>query len=141
MIRYEFEMRGFDAQVRRLVAFDKRAERHMRAAHEQAIHNLVPAWKSVAPYETGHYQRSIEGRVERLVGGEVVSIIGTPVKSRRGFPYPAALEESARYHYRRTRFRGQETRGQVKRTFERRVKTLLRVFERAASRILDDLWR
>lgn len=139
-LRAEVELRGFDAQIKRLVAYDRSAEKHMRDAHEQAIRNLVPAWKATAPFETGQYQRSITGRVRRLVGGEVVSIIGTPV-TERGFPYPAHLEESPNLHYRTTTRRGQETRGQIRSMFKRRVETLLGIFERAADRILNDLWR
>ena len=136
---YEVEIRGLTEQVMKLNRFDAIAGRHFRKAGETSIKFLERGWKIDAPVDTGRYRSSITGRVKSVVGASIVAIVGTNVRSARGFPYPAALEESARYHYRRGPRMGQPTMGRVKRILKNARKTIQKTFDRAVKRIVKDL--
>jgi len=138
MISYEVEVRGFDKQIMKLANFDRIANKHMRQAGLESTALLERKWKQVAPVDTGRYRSSIAGRVQ-IQGGSVVGIVGTNVRSARGFPYPKALEESRRYHYRAGPRRGQFTMNRVKRLFKRTEAAIKTKFNRAVKRVLKEL--
>jgi hypothetical protein len=136
---YEIEIRGLTEQIMKLRNFDSIAGRHFRSAGETSIKFLERGWKIDAPVDKGRYRSSITGQVKSVVGASVVAIVGTNVRSDRGFPYPAALEESARYHYRRGPRRGQPTMGRVKRLLKQASGTIQKTFDKAVKRIVKDL--
>ena len=138
MISYEVEVKGFDEQITKLANFDKIANKHLGGAANISIKYLEREWKMDAPVDKGRYRSSIAGRV-RTLAGEVVGIVGTNVKSARGFPYPAALEKSRRYHYRTGPRRGQPTMGRVKRLFKKAQDQILRRFKMARDKIVKEL--
>ena len=138
MITYEMEVKGFDQQIKKLDNFDKIANKHMRKAGLESVALLERKWKEVAPVDTVRYRSSIAGRV-RIQGGTVVGIVGTNVKSARGFPYPAALEKSRRYHYRAGPRAGQYTMNRVKRLFKRSQDAIQKRFSAAVKKVIKEL--
>jgi len=138
MISYEVEVKGFDEQIRKLQGFNRVANKHMRQAALGSVALLERKWKPVAAVHTGRYRSSIAGRVN-IQGGTVVGIVGTNVRSARGFPYPAALEESRRYHYRAGPRRGQFTMNRVKRLFKRAATAINRKFNAAVKKVIKEL--
>lgn len=138
MISYELEVEGFDEQIRKLANFDKIANKHMKQAGLESTALLERKWKEVAPVDTGRYRSSITSRVQ-IIGGNVIGIVGTNVRSARGFPYPKALEESQRYRYRAGPRRGQFTFNRVKRLFKRAEAAIKSKFNRAVKRVVKEL--
>lgn len=138
MITYEVEIKGFDKQIQKLANFDRIANKHMKQAGLESVALLERNWKEIAPVDTGRYRSSIAGRVQ-IMGGEVVGIVGTNVRSATGFPYPAALEESRRYHYRAGPRRGQFTMNRVKRLFKRSHDAIKKKFNAAVRKIVKEL--
>lgn len=138
MIKYEMEVKGFSEQIRKLANFNRIADKHMRQAGLESVALLERNWKQVAPVDTGRYRSSIAGRV-RTLGGEVVGVVGTNVRSAKGFPYPAALEESRRYHYRSGPRRGQFTMNRVKRLFKRAQQSIKSKFNKAVKNVVKEL--
>jgi len=136
---YEIEIRGLTEQVMKLRGFDVIAGRRFMVASEQSVKLLERNWKRVAPVDTGQYRASISGRVKSITGANVVAVVGTNVRSERGFPYPAALEESTRYHYRRGPRKGQLTWLRVRRVLEQAKGTIKRRFNKAVKLIVKDL--
>ena len=139
MIECEIEVVGLTEQIRKLNRFDAIAGRHFKRAGEVSIKSLERGWKKDAPVDTGRYRSSITGRVKSVMGASVVAVVGTNVRSDRGFPYPAALEESARYHYRRGPRRGQPTMGRVKRLLKNARGSIQKTFNNAVKNIIKDL--
>jgi len=136
---YEIEIRGLTEQVMKLRGFDTFAGIRFKQAGETSIKFLERGWKKDAPVDTGRYRSSISGRVKSVVGPNVVAVVGTNVTSSRGFPYPAALEDGARYHYRRGPRRGQPTMGRVKRILKNARGTIQKTFDNAVKRLVKDL--
>jgi len=139
MIEFEIEIKGLDEQITKLGNFDSIAGRHFRRAGETSIKFLERGWKKDAPVDKGRYRSSITGRVKSVVGASVVAVVGTNVVSDRGFPYPAALESGARYHYRRGPRSGQPTMGRVRRILKNARGTIQKTFNNAVKRIVKDL--
>ena len=136
---YEIEVKGLTEQLMKLRNFDAIASRHFRGAAENSVKFLEREWKKDSPVDTDRYRSSIAGRVKSVVGASVVGVVGTNVKSDKGFPYPAALETGARYHYRRGPHRGQPTMGRVKRILKEARNTITKTFNNAVKKIVKDL--
>lgn len=136
---YEIEIKGLTEQVMRFRGFDAIAGRHFMVAAEQSVKLMERNWKKVAPVDKGQYRASIAGRVKTITGANVVAVVGTNVRSERGFPYPSALEHSARYHYRRGPRRGQLTLLRVRRVLEQAKGSIKKRFDRAVKLIIKDL--
>ena len=136
---YEIEVRGLTEQVMKLRGFDVIAGRRFMVAAEQSVKLLERNWKKVAPVDTGRYRSSIAGRVKTITGANVIAVVGTDVRSDRGFPYPSALENSARYHYRGGPRRGQLTFLRVRRVLEQAKGSIKKRFNRAVKLIVKDL--
>lgn len=134
-VRYTVETVGIDEQIDRLIAYNQNAERLARDTLGEAGRRVKLAWKEIAPIDTGLYRFSINSNVQRLVGGTVVAIIGTPATDH-GFPYPAQLEEVAGYHYRTTKYRGLELKGRVFNMFEKQRNKLNAMFQKMIDRLL-----
>ena len=139
MISYEIEIKGLTEQIMKLNRFDAIAGKHFRGAGETSIKSLEREWKKDSPVDKGRYRSSIAGRVKSAVGASVVAVVGTNVRSDRGFPYPAALESGAVYHYRRGPHRGTPTMGRVKRLLKEARGSIQKTFDNAVKRIVKDL--
>jgi hypothetical protein len=136
---YEIEIKGLTEQMMKLRGFDTFAGMRFKQAGETSIKGLERGWKKDAPVDTGRYRSSITGRVKSVTGANVVAVVGTNVTSDRGFPYPAALESGARYHYRRGPRMGQPTMGRVKRLLKNARGTIQKTFDNAVKRLVKDL--
>jgi len=136
---YEIEIKGLTEQIRKLNRFEVTAFRHFKGAAEQSVKLLERNWKMIAPVKTSRYRSSITGRVKSVVGTDVVAVCGTNVRSDRGFPYPAALEQSMRYHYRRGPRRGQFTYNRVARVLKNAQGSIKARFNKAVRKIVKDL--
>jgi len=136
---YEIEIKGLAEQIRKLNRFEVTAFRHFKGAGEQSVKLLERNWKMVAPVNTGRYRSSITGRVKSVVGTDIVAVCGTNVTSDKGFPYPAALEQSMRYHYRRGPRRGQFTYNRVARVLKNAQASIKARFNKAVRNIVKDL--
>jgi len=136
---YEVEIKGLTEQIVRLRGFEAIATRRFMVAAEQSVKLLERDWKKVAPVDTGRYRGSITGRVKTITGTTIVAVCGTNVVSDKGFPYPAALEHSARYHYRRGPRRGQLTLLRVRRVLEQAKGSIKKKFNDAVKHIVKDL--
>jgi len=136
---YEIEVKWLTEQIIKLANFDTFAGVRFRRAGELAVYSLERGWKRLAPVDKGRYRSSITGRVKSVVGASIVAVVGTNVTSDRGFPYPAALEESKRYHYRRGPRQGQFTYNRVRRVLKRARRSIKRLFNDAVKLIVKDL--
>ena len=139
MISYEIEIRGLTEQIRKLNRFEITAFRHFKAAAEDSVKLLERKWKMIAPVKTNLYRASIAGRVKSVVGANVVAVCGTNVKSDKGFPYPAALEQSMRYRYRGGPRKGQLTYNRVARVLKNAQGSIKARFNKAVRNIVKDL--
>ena len=138
MITYEIELKGFDEQIQKLARFNQIANKHMKQAGLESVALLERKWKMDAPVDKGRYRSSIAGRVS-TISSEVVGIVGTNVRSATGFPYPAALEEGRRYHYRTGPRRGTPTMGRVKKLFKRAQTAINKRFNEAIRKVVKEL--
>ena len=136
---YEIEIKGLTEQIRRLNRFEVTAFRHFKGAAEQSVKLLERNWKMIAPVKTNRYRSSIHGEVKSVVGTDVVAVCGTNVKSDKGFPYPAALEQSMRYHYRSGPRKGQLTYNRVARVLKWAQGSIKARFNKAVRNIVKDL--
>ncbi len=136
---YEIEVKGLTEQIMKLNRFDHIAGRYFKEAAEGSIKLLERNWKMIAPVDTGRYRGSITGQVKSVAGANVVAVVGTNVVSDKGFPYPAALEESKRYHYRVGPRQGQFTFNRVRRVLKKARGSIKRRFNKAVKNIIKDL--
>ncbi len=120
-------------QVQKLSNFDREYIRAARAVAQNTSRLMQSGWKSVAAVESGRYRGSIIAKVRSPASKFVQAVASTSMRSPGGFPYPRALEDSTRYHYRGTGRRGQRTAGQVFRKF----KTLTPQFAKALKSLGD----
>lgn len=122
-------------QLRRLNDYPTTSERHIRPAMGETVQLIASAWRMVTPYQSGAYAGGIVGRVESVAGTRAVGLIETNVGAQ-GFPYPARLESSRRYHYASS---SMQTKGQVKRAATGIFPAIIARFVRAVEAILNDL--
>jgi hypothetical protein len=139
-IQYDIEIdRDLELQIMKLRRFGAIYNQRMRQAAGQGVVLLVADWRRVAPVDQGRYRNSIAGEV-RQMAGDVVGIASTNVRTGpRSFPYPAALEESERYHYRRGPRRGQPTRHHAKNVLKQAQAKINQLYRRAVDLIVRDL--
>ena len=93
--------------------------------------------KERSPVDTGKLLASLTYMVDSRPLPRF-AIVSTDRLSPRGFPYPRALEDSPRYHYRRTARQGLPTKGWFSGTIEaqmdRIVLTVVRALEEIGER-------
>ena len=131
---------SLDPQLRKLKGYDRIAGRELRKAMVQSAMAVKKGWRSVTPVDTRKYVLNIFYQVDQVVGGEVKASVFTKVTSeKKGFPYPIALEEGQQYHYRRGRYRGQRTAGQIAKSLEKSKGQVNKFFDRAAEAITKAL--
>lgn len=127
-----------DQQIRKFADFERIYLKHVKAMQQRNSMLMKVGWQAVAPRRTGLYMTSIMASV-RQVSGEVHAVASTNVRSPGGFPYPRALEESTRYHYRSTGRRGQQTAGQVAKMFRGLRKQFDGEAQKTGDAIMKDL--
>jgi len=94
----------------RAAGFEKELDDALRVLSTKTANDIARHWKAISPIDTGRYRGSIQPRIRKIAGIHQAAA-GTGVRSATGFPYPRALEDSTRYHYRSTARRGQPTAG------------------------------
>ena len=119
---------------------DSITNKHAFPAMQQSVKSMLAGWKDVAAVDTGIYRGTLKMDVKSLASGRIIQgSVKTFSMSPKGFPYPRALEDSVRYHYRGTRRRGQRTAGQVTRMFMSRIPIYKKLFAKAQRNIVKDL--
>ena len=115
---------------------DKRAF----SAMQTSVIIMDVGFKDVAAVESGFYKGTLKMEIKKLAGGRIIQgSVKTFATSPAGFPYPRALEDSVRYHYRSTRRRGQRTAGQLIKMFNNRKPQVDKLFIKANDNIVKDL--
>lgn len=97
-------------------------------------------WRAVAAVKTGLYRNTLKPEIKTLASKTILQgAVRSFTRSPQGFPYPRALEDSTRYHYRSTRRRGQRTAGQVIKNFKRIVPTIRKLFKKGNDDLIKSL--
>src|SRR3990172_448235 len=112
MMQMSMTIPKLDSQIKLLLNYPTVWRRHVIGMQQNNARLMKTGWQNVAARRTGLYVSRIMDQV-RMVTGEIHAVASTDVRSPRGFPYPLALEESTRYHYRSTGRSGQPTAGKV----------------------------
>ena len=135
----EFDFKDVTKQKKKLAGWDKLSKRHFSRAMGQSVTVLLSDWKEIAPVLHGRYRGSLAGRIVQGRGNVLLEgSVGTNV-TNRGFPYPAALEKSRRFHYARGPRRGQRTAGRVAGVLKGNTRRMTRFFENALDKIIKAL--
>ena len=109
-------------------------------AMQSSVRLMLTGWKDVAAVDTGLYKATLKMEIKSLASGRIIQgSVKTFAVSRAGFPYPRALEDSTRYHYRSTRRRGQQTAGKVVKMYQARIPQVNKLFISANNKIVLDL--
>lgn len=98
---------------RLLKGFDKKLHDRTTNLGREAAGVMRLRWRGVAAVETGAYVNSIADEVTLPASNIVDAKAFTTIRGLNGFPFPRALEDSTRYHYRATRFKGSRTAGKA----------------------------
>ena len=116
------------------------ANKHAFSALQMSVRSMLAGWKDVAAVDTGFYKGTLKMEIKSLASGRILQgSVKTFAMSPGGFPYPRALEDSVRYHYRSTRRQGQRTAGQVIKMYLARIPTVRKLFIKANDLIVKDL--
>ncbi len=135
----EFDFKDVTKQRKKLAGYDKLSKRHFSRAMGQSVTVLLSDWKEIAPVLTGRYRGSLAGRIVQGRGSVLLEgSVGTNVTSD-GFPYPAALEQSSKFHYAHGPRRGQRTAGRAKGVLKGNTKRITGFFEDALETIIKKL--
>ena len=114
--------------------------KHAFPAMQKAVVSMLSIWKNVAAVNTGLYKGTLKMAIRPLASGRILQgSVKTFAMSRTGFPYPRALEDSTRYHYRSTRREGQRTAGKVVKMFLSKIPLYKKLFIKASDLIVKDL--
>ena len=102
---------------------------------------LELGWQGVAARDTNFYANTLQMEITEIAGTlpEAQTAVFTNAHSEHGFPYPRALEDSVRYHYRSTARKGQRTAGQVNRMFKSKQAPITVLFKKLGDGILTFL--
>ena len=126
-------------QQRKFSQVDASTKKHATTAMNQSVRLTRAGWKEVAAVDTGLYKNTLTQEVKPIAGNIIQGAVRTFAQSPTGFPYPRALEDSVRYHYRGTRRRGQRTAGQVTKMFKAITPTIVKLFAAARNKITGDM--
>lgn len=109
-------------------------------AMQMSVRSMLVGWKDMAAVDTGFYKGTLKMEIKKLASGRILQgAVRTFAMSPAGFPYPRALEDSVRYHYRSTRRQGRRTAGQVIKMYKARIPTIRKLFIKASNLIVKDL--
>jgi hypothetical protein len=126
-----------DEFIEKLAIPDAAVEAAALIPMKEASWFMEASWEAIAAIDTRRYVDSIESEVRSLSGVILQAFASTDVTSPAGFPYPRALEDSERYHYRKTARAGQRTAGQIARMFKAIRPRLEEYANRAIQNIFD----
>ena len=116
------------------------ANKHAFSALQMSVRSMLAGWKDVAAVDTGFYKSTLKMEIKSLASGRILQgSVKTFAMSPGGFPYPRALEDSVRYHYRSTRRQGRRTAGQVVKMYLARIPGVRKLFVKASDLIVKDL--
>ena len=114
--------------------------KHAFPAMQNSVRSMLAGWKDVAAVDTGFYKGTLKMEIKSMAGGRILhGAVRTFAMSPGGFPYPRALEDSVRYHYRSTRRQGRRTAGQVVKMYLARIPAVRKLFVKASDLIVKDL--
>ncbi len=123
-----------------IVNVNRVVNKHAFPAMQNATKSMLAGWRDVAAVDTGFYKGTLKMEIKSLASNRILQgSVKTFAMSPTGFPYPRALEDSTRYHYRSTRRSGQRTAGQVIKKFLTRLPLYKKQFNRAGDKIVKDL--
>ena len=115
-------------------------DKHAFSAMQMSVRSMHTGFKDVAAVDTSFYKNTLKMEVKSFSAGSILQgSVKTFARSPAGFPYPRALEDSVRYHYRSTKRQGQRTAGQVARMFLNRIPVYQKLFAAAGDKIVKDL--
>lgn len=129
---------GLQEQIAAMRGADAVLGEEFQAAMAVAVQVGAGGVKEISPIDKGRLRASITGEVVSAIGMNVVGVVGTNVTAF-GFPYPKALNESDRYHYRAGPRRGQPTKEFFERGMAAKQHGIETLFEQAAARALERL--
>lgn len=122
------------------VTVDRIVNKRAFPAMKSSVQNMHIGFRDVAAVDTGFYRDTLKMEMKWMASRTILhGAVRTFAKSGGGFPYPRALEDSVRYHYRSTRRQGQRTAGQVAKMFLNRMPLYKKLFNSAARLITNDL--
>ena len=139
---YSISSPDLTEQVKRLgvAEVERVVNKHAFPAMQRSVVSMKEGWKQVAAFKEGIYRGTLKMEIKEVAGGRFLQgSIRTFAMSPRGFPYPRALEDSVRYHYRSTRQQGRRTAGQVASMFKNRMPQYRKLFRKANDLIVKDL--
>lgn len=141
-IQATIESPDLTEQIKRLGAanVNRVVNKHAFPAMQKSVVNMWSGWKQIAPVKEGFYRGTLKMDIKEIAGGRILQgSVRTFAMSPTGFPYPRALEDSVRYHYRSTGQRGRRTAGQVVDMFNNRKPQFKKQFRKAQIDIVKDL--
>lgn len=115
------------------------ADKHAFSAMQMSVRSMLTGWKDVAAVDTGFYKGTLKMEIKSLASGRILQGAVRTFAMAAGFPYPRALEDSVRYHYRSTRRQGRRTAGQVIKMYQARIPAVRKLFVKANDKIVKDL--
>jgi len=122
------------------VNVNKVVNKQAMGAMQVSVRQMFTGWQGVAAVDTGLYKNTLKMEIKSIAGNRIIQgAVRTFAVSPRGFPYPRALEDSTRYHYRSTRRRGQRTAGQVVKMFRNKLPEINKLFIKANDNIVRSL--
>ena len=135
--RVEVDASDLKAQLEKLKGMERIASGPMRQAARESIRPVASGLRQVAPVDSGEYAGGIF-EMTSVFGLSVEALAGTRA-GQGGFPYPANLETSGRYHYRRGPLAGRPTRGKARGVLRRLKPEITERFRRAVEQIAEAL--
>lgn len=119
---------------------NKIIDRFSRPAMNNSVKIMLTGWRDIAAVDTGRYKNTLKTEVKTIASGRILQgAVRTFAASRTGFPFPRALENSVRYHYRSTKRQGQRTAGKLAMTFKANTPTVIKQFANANDKIVKAL--
>lgn len=114
--------------------------KNIMEALQAGVKQTHTGWRDVAAVETGHYRNTLKPEIKSIASAKTIQgAVRSFATSTAGFPYPRALEESVRYHYRSTRRRGQRTAGKVVKMFLRLKPTIQKGIKAAVDKTVKSM--
>jgi len=127
-------------QVKLFDNINKIVDRFAKPAMNNSVKIMLTGWRDIAAVVTGLYKNTLKTEVKTIDSGRILQgAVRTFAASRAGFPYPRALENSTRYHYRSTKRQGQRTAGKLAMTFKANTPTVVKQFKGANDKTVKAL--
>ncbi len=133
-ITLDMDFSDITEAIRRLDNFDAIASREFWVAMKRAVEIDEQGWRAEVPVRSGEYKGAINWETISVVSLNAKAVISAKAWSDGGFPYPAALEQSAKFHS-----GGRPTKGRVQAMANRLMPSIEALFLDALERISKQL--